>query len=164
MATDLLVGGTATAKTFYTTGYEADKACDDSTSTDWLTITAHPQWWQYDFGAGKSAALTGLKMHAIDYGTYNRTPSQFTVLASNTGAFGGEEVTLMTEAGCTWSQNEWKEWSWSNPTAYRYYRVNVTETAHGTYTDINEMEMYGSSGETPSGGEALCITMSSMIM
>ena len=78
-------------------------------------------------------------------------PKDWTIEASNTGAFSGEEVTLDTRAGeTTWTQatssnygSAWNEYTFTNSTAYRYWRINITaNNGHGTYLIFAEMEMF----------------------
>ena len=60
-------------------------------------------------------------------GGYWYTGEGFDLKASNTGAFSGEEVTLLSTSGIDWSGGGWLSWEFTNSTSYRYYRIYVTE-------------------------------------
>ena len=79
------------------------------------------------------------------YSSQNDTtnPAKFTLKASNTGSFGGEEVTLLTVTSVPgWGVSEWKEWTFANTASYTYYRVTVTEAqVPATPVRLMEMEM-----------------------
>jgi hypothetical protein len=69
------------------------------------------------------------------------TPTEFKLKASNTGSFGGEEVTLVNPTGITWVSATWNEWEFANSTAYRYYRIYVEAVNFSGYGVIHEIEM-----------------------
>ncbi|MHC4620559.1 MAG: ubiquitin-activating E1 FCCH domain-containing protein [Planctomycetota bacterium] len=136
---DVCSGGTATADS-ETTGGEATKAFDDNTVTFWETTTAFPHWLQYDFGAGVTKKITKYTLQAC-YAEPGRMVKDWTFLASNTGVFGGEEVTLDTQTNQTgWTASEKRSYTFANTTAYRYYRINITAGNHSILR-LNEMEM-----------------------
>jgi hypothetical protein len=83
----------------------------------------------------------------------NRTPKNWTIKASNTGAFGGEEVTLDTRTGITYTTNEVKEFTFTNTTAYVYYRMDVTAVdSGGLLISVVEWKLYSSAYSTlPTG-------------
>ena len=125
--TDSTKGQTATASSA-SGGTPASDAISDKLSEPWTSGTADTQWWQVQFSAAK--AITQLRISAGDISSnYTRHPRDFTLKASNTGAFGGEETTLLTvdESGAFWSANETKQWTFANSTAYTYYRINMTD-------------------------------------
>jgi hypothetical protein len=144
--TDQCSGGAATASETYA-GSAAANAVDNGTA-DWESGPADTQWWQYDFGAGVTKTIRKLTMTADSSGVYYaRCPRDFTLKASNTGAFGGEEVTLLTvdQSGNYWANGETKTWTFYCGTAYRYYRINMTDKqeAFGSTREyvIQEIEM-----------------------
>jgi hypothetical protein len=152
---DVLAGGSATASSTYGTAYPS-LACDDDTATSWDSASGEgwPKWWQYDFGAGITKTVAKLRMH-LDGASYtNEKATEIALKASNTGSFSGEEATLLSAAGLSWSgSDEWKEWTFSNVTAYRYYRVYIVSVVSGSYTHVQEFEMMELAGEAPAGDE-----------
>ena len=69
---------------------------------------APPIWLQIDLGANTAILPTSLEYTPrFGGGVVNRAPSEFQVLASNTGAFSGEQVTIYSATGLTtgWANN-----------------------------------------------------------
>ena len=88
----------ATASAYYTPAgdtYAPWKAFDSSAST-WIwylgrsTAQLATDWVQIDMGSATSISSLSVG------GWYSNQPSQFEILASSTGAFSGEEVTIAT--------------------------------------------------------------------
>jgi len=67
----------------------------------------------------------------------------FRLLASNTGDFTGEEVTLVDNDNDIWATYSWKEFTFENDTEYLYYRIKVDDsTDPGSYWSmIAEVEL-----------------------
>jgi hypothetical protein len=115
----LLSGGTATADSSNgtnTPGY----AVDGNLTTYWQPSGSFPHWWQYHLASSGTAQALNISVPALT------TAAAFTLQASNTGAFSGEQVTLLTASmpislsGATYS------WYFGNSTAYLYYRLVFT--------------------------------------
>ena len=107
-------------------------------------------WVGQDFGSGNAKAINGYRI-LYNQATNAYAPKDWTIEASNTGAFSGEEVTLDTRTGeTTWTQatssnygSAWNEYTFTNSTAYRYWRINITaNNGHGTYLIFADMEMF----------------------
>lgn len=117
-------------------------AIDDSVSgaSYWLSATASgTKWWQYQFSEAKRLEKVTIQAHYI----YYNAPTDWTLQASNTGAFGGEQVTLLTVADDdTWSASQKKEFTFSNANSYTYYRFVITEWVleGGTHLVVGEFE------------------------
>ena len=63
--------------------------------------------------------------------------ASWTVLDTQTGVTDWEQATTSNYA------EKWKEYTFSNSTAYRYYRLNVSaNNGHPTYLALTELEMY----------------------
>lgn len=75
---------------------------------------APPIWLQIDLGAGNEIAPTGIHIIPLFGGGFNRTPSAFEVLGSNTGSFSGEQTTFYSVSGLTtgWSAGVQRTFSW----------------------------------------------------
>ncbi len=130
---DLISGGTPTASD--TEGsYYPTRAVDEDLETFWRSQnTSSTHWFQYDFGEGSEKIANMLLLQAgTDYTFAGYEPSVFTLQASNTGAFAGEETTFLTETTHRTCANERKFWGFTNTTAYRYYRINTTASGMGT--------------------------------
>ena len=160
--TDIGTNGTASVSSFLSSNYEAWKAVDDTfdQTHGWLANGDVGEWWQYQWNTAKVCGKITLTESS------NSTAwmcTGFDLKASNTGAFGGEEVTLTQETGLSWSEGETKTFTFANNTAYTYYRVVMTGTPSTTgqagYEQIELMESVVSKeadisglsvGETPS--------------
>ena len=116
----------------------------------------------YDFGDGTPKKVNAYKMVAVraDHSTNNvRCPKTWTFEGSN----GNDEWTpLHSTNNVSWaSGSSPKEFSFSNDTAYRYYRITFTESSDGVgsnkFLELNQLEYFGP-GElhvnVPAGAEA----------
>ena len=116
----------------------------------------------YDFGDGTPKKVNAYKMVAVraDHSTNNvRCPNTWTFEGSN----GNDEWTPLHSAdNVSWKAGSSpKEFSFSNDTAYRYYRITFTASSDGVgsnkYLEVNQLEYFGP-GElhvnVPAGAEA----------
>ena len=142
---DLCTGGTITSSTEASPAEGMAQAFDDDSSTRWRTTSATmPQWIQYQLSSAKK-----IYRYTLTSGgdVENRDPDNWTLEASNTGAFGGEEVTVDTrtsEASGWTSRQQKRTFDCDNPPSvdYIYYRLIVTATrASENYLQITEIEM-----------------------
>ena len=104
--------------------YEAntkEKSVDDDQETHWYA-DGTTGWWQAYYATAKSVSMYTIQCSD----TTTTPPKNFTLEASNTGAFSGEEVILDTQTGITYTAYEEKTFRLSNTTPYNYYRLNVT--------------------------------------
>ncbi len=136
---DLCSGGMASASSYYQT-YTPDRAFDDQTATEWLSDNSLPGYLQYDFGEGNNKRIAKYRIYYEHPSSYDHSPSDWTFEASNDGS---TWTTLDTQTGQGWSSNGWKEYTFSNTTHYRYYRIHITDNAGSwdNYVQINETEM-----------------------
>lgn len=115
------------AKSFYT-------ACDPINAlqcSQWVSNGADlPTWWKMRLA--DPTVLTGYRFTGSDYST-GRSPKDFTLSGSNDDS---SWTTLDTRTGISWSISEAKTFTFSNTTAYLYYRIDVTATNNGDYTTI----------------------------
>ena len=122
------------------------QAFDGNKSTSnrgWATNTAGTHHIQYSFNNGLSAqVITSYQITSVT-GEETRAPKNWTLQASNTGSFGGEEVTLDTQTDITWTSNqETKKWNFTNDTAYVHYRIALTANNGGSYYQLAEVEFH----------------------
>jgi len=140
---DLCTSGTATADSEYGAGFVASEAFDNAYSgnTDyWQTANvAFPHWLKYDFGAGVQKTIVKYTIRAYDTVSRIYDLKNWTFEGSNNDS---SWTTLDTRSGITWTQAELKIFIFSNSTAYRYYRLNITANQGGNnYGMVQEMEM-----------------------
>ena len=123
------VAGSATASASQEDASEpASNVNDGNNTTRWWTANdGVPEWVKLDFGAGNEKTITQYKIHSNHYDSNN--PTAWTFAGSNDNS---TFTTLDTQSGLSWSTPETKTFnSFSNTTAYRYYRVNVTAVVAG---------------------------------
>lgn len=97
-------------------------------------------WIQYQFASAET--IVQYKMNSAPLVTY--APNTWTLLASNTGAFSGEEVTLDSQSGITWSSTtEVKTFDFTNTNAYLYYRLDITAVNGSSYIMLYELQLMG---------------------
>ena len=136
-------GGQTYSAGRFQTGFEPAKAFDNNNSTTWYSGVGDvaDTWIQVELSEAKTARR--LRMRSSS--NASDSPEEFTFKASNTGAFSGEEVTLLDEVVPTWTDSEWKTFDFSNGTAYTYYRVHVTLRQGGPQDNgrcqLSEIEM-----------------------
>lgn len=138
MTGDTTEGVTVTADTSYGEGYRAWNAFDRNANTFWNAEGALPHWLKIDFGTARVVNQYTMQGRISGAGT-SQHPTAWTIQGSNTGAFGGEQVTLDSQSSIVWTSDaEIKTFSFSNSTSYQYYKVNIT-TAPGTTISVAEM-------------------------
>lgn len=126
--------------------YAAHKAFDDNTGTSasgWYTPwTGSPQWVQVDFGEGNEKTIRhyGL-MGATFSAAYSARSWQ--VVASHNGTDWDtmHEVFDGSLAYVMWGGEPFSRFSFSNETAYRFWRVRVTANMGGVEMGIVEIEL-----------------------
>jgi len=136
---DILTDGTATASSVYDDNplYAAEKAVDDSleAADRWLSkVNQNTGWWKYDLGVGVTKIVCKFRYYGY---TANQQIKDFTIQGSNNDS---DYDVLLTETAA--NVQSWQEWTFSNSTAYRYYKVVWTSiiTANN-YAGALEMEM-----------------------
>ena len=88
----------------------------------------------YDFGEPKIVNCYAIM--GFNYSTYNSCPKAWTFEGSDDFTTWTE---LDTQENQTWTKGNWNEYPIENTTAYRYYRLKVTEVT-GTAVYIAEIE------------------------
>lgn len=84
---------------------------------EWRSNALDTQWVQFQFNEAKT--ISKISLSADDY-YYEKMPTAFTLVASNTGAFTGEQTLLYTGSVSSWISNETKEFTFSNSVDYIY--------------------------------------------
>ena len=134
--TNRATGGTASASSNPVSGEAASYAFDGSTSTKWLgtTVSTSPvAWLQYQFGSGSSYAITQYKITSAN-DTPSRDPKSWQLCGSNDGT---SWTTLDTQTNQSFSGRfVTNSYSFSNSTAYKYYRLKITANNGSTETNL----------------------------
>jgi len=117
----------------------------------YLVLQGFPTTLSYDFGSGNEKTIITYTIKN-DTGDLTRAPKDWTFEAS-TDNFSSSVVTLDTVTGETsWGASEIRLFSFTNTTAYRYYRLNFSASSDATYVQmdaVNYLEAnsgYGTNG------------------
>ena len=140
---DLTGEGTASASESMGDG-PSSNAFDDNTSTYWRACDVYWEGYNYlriDFGSGNEKTIRRYRIRTST-GCSVDHPEDWDFEASNSP--GGPWTDLDTRSNQGLSDGTWYTYDFSNPTAYRYYQIHVTETQGGDMFGclrIAEMEM-----------------------
>ena len=116
---NIWTGGTVSADD---EGYGAAAlAVDGNTGTYWQSSAGLPNWLKYDLGSGNGVASNKYRFYAAY--DYDYLADAWTFQGSNNDS---DWDTLDTQSSETHSSEGWKEYAFSNSTAYRYYRQYMT--------------------------------------
>lgn len=147
--------GTATASGSVGGGETPDKAFDGISNTKWNVSDTSP-WLQYQLTAAQ-VVVSYVIMSAND--AAGRDPVDWTLKASNTGDFTGEEVTLDTRSGEDFPLRfQQRVFQFANTTAYEYYRLDISANAGDANTQLAELGLFTkdfTSNDVAYGGAAL---------
>lgn len=123
-----------------------ERAFDNNfTSIFATTNTAFPHYIGIDLGPGNSQVVDFYGITARNDGSFLEAPYDWTLEGSSTGAFSGEEVTLDTRVNESFVQSETRTFTFSNTTAFRFYRILVTANQPGsgvTVLGLAEIELF----------------------
>jgi hypothetical protein len=136
---DLASGATITTMDF-ATDQPGTLAVDDSTSTYWQSNSnaSSVPWIKFDFGAGNAKALTKMRLYNVNISSNNTSIKDFILYGSNNNT----DWTSVHSAQQANGINQWREFTWTNTTAYRYYRLSVSSVWTATQqVYIPEMEL-----------------------
>ena len=132
---DICEGGTPSAQDFWG-GYPASNAFDGNESTYWYGTGGPPQfpnWLKYDFGSGNEKTVIKLRIKSL----YNGLKNGY-FQGSNDDSSWDNLYTFTNESTST----AWKDFTFTNTTAYRYYRVYFSDAWNtGVPIGIYEVEM-----------------------
>jgi hypothetical protein len=135
---NLCTGGTAEADSEYGAGYEAELAFDGSTASyGWnSTNTALPHWVGYALPVAKAVS----KVRTYAYAAY--TFSDWKVQGSNSTDVDWDDKSWTDLHTVSWGTPtaQWYEYTFSNTTEYKYYRMYIT--AGNNEVAVPELEFY----------------------
>lgn len=143
---DVLTGGTASASGVG--GGAAANGSDDDVGTAWADTDGSPWWWKYDLGVGVTKTVRKLRFYRIDS---SWSPKDYTLHGSNNDS---DWTEIVTEDGVAQAEG-WYEKTFSNSTAYRYYRFTIdTNCGAATEGRVHEFEMLELTTDLQSYSEA----------
>lgn len=115
---------------------------DESSTTYWASTGTGTETLTFDMGS--AVTLKSLWLSA-DATYYQHVPTSFTMLGSATGAWAGEEVTLLTVSGASaFAANERRKYRFTASGSYRYYRLRMTANAAASNYVIAELSLFNS--------------------
>ena len=125
-------GQVYTASATYST-YTPNRAFDGNIDTQWWSNIALPQWIQVDLGSGKERAATRFRFYSgATYRTRAYDLKGSNNLADWTDLWSGENA----------ASTGWRDYSFANTTAFRYYRWTITSIWTAGRTYMHELELY----------------------
>lgn len=150
MPTNLAPAGTATANTFFAAGYEAANVNNGIVEGSgegiyWVSAndSTHPRWVRVQLA--EAAVVTRYVLIANAAGS--DSPSNFKLQGSNDGSAWTD---LNTQVAAGSGDPATTDVTFSNSTAYLYYRVYITASGSLGYTVVRELELHG---DVPTGGD-----------
>jgi len=102
----------------------------------------------YDFGEGMGEKVNKYKIYHLNSSYRARGPRTWTLEGLNDLSDDG--TTLDSQSGVTWSSPKSMEFTFDNDTAYRYYRITITESSesggrYGDFLEFNQLEYFDTS-------------------
>jgi len=143
---DQCIGGTPTASSEYDGNYPASKAFDDIGGDEcWISSSAptggSPQWLKYDFGSSNEKIIVKYRLLTRGDGAGIQSPRDWTFQGSNNDS-DWDTLDIQTDEADPGTNTWFSDYIFSNSTAYRYYRIHITDRNGGTsWVAIAEMEM-----------------------
>lgn len=119
---------------------------DDTTQTKWLSNGGAAGWIAFDYSEDEAYAINGYTITSAN-DSPSRTPRDWSLDGSNDG--GATWTPLDTRTGETgWVEFEKRSYSFTNTTAYKMYRLNVTNNNGDGLMGFSEMELLEGSVDT----------------
>src|SRR4030095_15540027 len=116
----------------------ATHAADGKLGSKWYTPTPAPGWLQFDAGVRNAGVVTGYFLTSSDF-VQQRDPKDWQFQGSNDGT---NWTTLDTRTAQVFAtRKQTNTYTFTNTTAYRYYRLNITATYGGGSYGIALAEM-----------------------
>ena len=118
-----------------------DKAFDKLVATFWETRSAVPQYIQVDLGEGNEEIVNKVRWYV---GNKTYAPKGYEIQGSNDG----DDWTKL-EDGSSSSTVGWKERTFDNENAYRYYRFRITTAFSSARIYLYEIQLYAAERTIP---------------
>jgi hypothetical protein len=152
MSSDTGGGVTITYSSSYSGSFLGWKSFDDvyGNGSGWTTSNGvKTGWLRVQFTTAKK--LGGYTIRAHPSAAATISPKDWTIEASNDGS---SWTTLDTKSAVTWTNSQYRSYTFTNANSYTYYRINITDNGGGAYTSVEEMEWLPitcTEGATPAG-------------
>lgn len=142
-----VVGASYSHSSIYASGYTSEFAFDDDLTKRWAASSNNTGWVQIDLGAGNEKTLVKIIPHATGGGD-GQCIDGFTFLGSNDGSNFTTLYTMANGQGTTefgsGTALTSATFDFTNTTAYRYYRFNITQTGTSSSRSLATVyELYG---------------------
>jgi hypothetical protein len=138
------VNGTSAASSVGNSAQTDVQAFDQNISTKWITNATATGWLQYQFGNGSAWTVIQYQITSAN-DVPARDPMNWQILGSNDGS---RWAVLDTRAGQVFSSRNLTEtYNSTNPSAYRFYRLNVTANSGDTYLQLAEFALFSSASD-----------------
>jgi hypothetical protein len=140
--------GEVTFSTEYAGGsYPSWKLFDKITNTGtsgWFAVASYsnPEWVAYQFASAKTITKYTITTWDASQGSGAYAPKDWTFQGSNDGAAWTTLDTRSSQTG--WGGNDTRTFTFTNTTAYLYYKLNITAGNDATYLGFNELTMHES--------------------
>jgi hypothetical protein len=133
---NFITGGTPTARSVFSAGYEVEKACDGNTATRWAEgAQAVGGWWKYDLGVGVTK-----KGNKLTLSFYPDDASQY---IKGFILYGSNDDSTYTEIYSGTMTLKTQTFTFTNTEKYRYYKIIMGENdVAGHWYNIVEFLMY----------------------
>jgi putative alpha-1,2-mannosidase len=133
-------------------GEIAENAADGDATTKWLAFTP-TGWLQYQLATPKTVVTYALTSANDEPG---RDPSDWTLSGSNDGS---AWTPLDTQTGQSWTaRQQTKTYQFANPTAYTYYRLDITRNNGATILQLADLQLATADTSTPPAADMRSIT------
>lgn len=131
-------GGTASAKTIYSSTYAASKAFDRNIGTDWssATTTHEGEWLKWDFGTGNEQEVEKIAITAPTGSDSDDQPTLFDFQWSDDDT-NWHSVQNGISTTSDWTSGAKRVFTF--PPIHRYWRVNFKEIEDGSSVYISQM-------------------------
>jgi len=123
----------------------AVKAFDGDIGTKWLTFT-NTAWIAYDYTSTNAYAVTQYSITSANDGP-SRDPKDWEFQGSNDGGMSWDILDTQTNQDFT-ARFQTKTYDFSNTTAYKVYRLNITANSGAPQTQLAELEFGMASNTT----------------
>ncbi|MGB0431170.1 MAG: LamG-like jellyroll fold domain-containing protein, partial [Bacteroidia bacterium] len=142
---DITENGTATANVTQTTYYPS-QAWNNNTGNYWRTpSSSYNRYTTYDLGSGNAAAATRYKIFIENTGV---TPKKWKLQGSNSSSSGFVDLhtnELASRPAVSTNSGVYYEYSFTNSTAYRYYRLYIYYNFGGSgYVRVKDCQIFTS--------------------
>lgn len=143
------------ANLFNNTSPSTDSDCSNNDKRIMVRTENLPLAVTYDFGEGNARKVDKYKIyfarpnHESKSNNWSRGPKTWTFEGSNDGETWKDLDTVGAEDDVSWLTKSCspKEFSFSNDTAYRFYRITFTASSDATYLELHQLEYFNTNSD-----------------